>query len=166
MKSKKKILNITAIPDNVILFNNENLNLGNIIGVTVNIKDNPRYSAIQTSVSNKNEKIVKTVTVELSLFNTIPIKTVNVNVIPTTQVVPVGNIIGLKLYTAGVMVVGMTEIEGTKPYEKTGIKEGDMIVSINENAITCTADLIKEVNESEGNKLDIDNTHKNNCKSI
>lgn len=147
--------NITAIPDNIILFNNEELNLGNIAGVTVNIKNDSNYQAIQTSAGNKQIDISKKVTAELSLFNTIPIKTVNVNVIPTTTVVPVGNTIGLKLYTAGVMVVGMAEIEGQKPYEKTGIKEGDMIVSINETAISCTADLIKEVNESEGNKIDL-----------
>ena len=56
--------------------------------------------------------------------------------------------IGAKLYTNGVLIVGMSEIEGIdkvkyKPYENTGIEEGDMIVEINNKAITCTADLIK-----------------------
>ena len=47
--------------------------------------------------------------------------------------IPVGNIAGIKLYTNGVLVVGMSEIEGMdnkkyKPYENTGIKEGDRII--------------------------------------
>ena len=43
----------------------------------------------------------------------------------------------------------MSEIEGEdnkiyKPYEETGIKEGDIIISINQTKINTTDDLIKE----------------------
>ena len=53
-----------------------------------------------------------------------------VNVSVQKRVNPIGRIIGLKLYTNGVLVVGMSEIKGEdgktyKPYENTGIKEGD-----------------------------------------
>ncbi len=34
----------------------------------------------------------------------------------------------MKLYTDGVLVVGMSEIEGKRPYENTGIQEGDRII--------------------------------------
>ena len=149
------VTNITAIPNSIILFNNEELNLGNIAGVTVNVKDNKNYSAIQTSTGIKNTDISEQVTLELSLFNTVPIKNVTVNVIPTTTVIPVGTTVGLKLYTDGVLVVGMSEINGKKPYEKTGIAEGDMIVSLDEDAITCTADLIQKVNNSKGKEINI-----------
>ena len=55
----------------------------------------------------------------------------------------------------------MGEIEGAdykhyKPYENSGIKEGDRIISINEKSITCTADLINQVNESRGNIVEIE----------
>ena len=149
------VTNITAIPDNIILFKNEELNLGNIAGVTINVKKDDDYSAIQTSASGKNINTSEQVTLELSLFNKVPVKTVTVNVIPTTTVIPVGNTVGLKLYTDGVLVVGMSEIEGKKPYEKTGIVGGDMIVSLDEEAITCTADLIQKVNESNGKEVNI-----------
>ena len=49
----------------------------------------------------------------------------------------------------------MSEIDGKKPYEKTGIKEGDMIISLDEEAITCTADLIQKVNKSNGKEINI-----------
>ena len=44
-------------------------------------------------------------------MDNIPIKNVDVNVIPKTKVIPLGNIAGVKLYTNGVLVVGMSEIE-------------------------------------------------------
>lgn len=76
------------------------------------------------------------------------------------QLYQYGNTVGLKLYTSGVLVVGMSEIEGIdnnkyKPYENTGIQEGDMIIEINKEAVTCTADLLNTVNESKGNNLSI-----------
>ena len=66
---------------------------------------------------------------------------------------PIGRTIGLKLYTDGVLVVGMSEIEGADgnkytPYDGSGIKEGDMIKSINGKAITNAEELISIVNES------------------
>lgn len=92
------ITNITAIPNNIILFKNEELNLGNIAGVTVNVKGD-NYTAIQTSAGNNDIDTSEKVTLQVSLFNTIPVKNVTVNVIPTTTVIPVGTTVGLKLYT-------------------------------------------------------------------
>ena len=62
---------------------------------------------------------------------------------------------GLKLYTSGVLVVGKTEVQGKKPYENTGIEEGDMIIEINEEEITCTDELINSVNKSKGENINI-----------
>ena len=77
---------------------------------------------------------------------------------PKAKVIPVGKIAGLKLYTSGVLVVGMSEIEGKdnqryKPYENTGIEEGDTIIQVNENVISSTQDLIDEVNKSNGENV-------------
>ena len=43
--------------------------------------------------------------IEVSLFNKIFVKEIEVDVLPKTEVVPVGNIAGVKLYTSGVLVV-------------------------------------------------------------
>lgn len=58
-------------------------------------------------------------------------------------------------------MVGMTQIEGNdnikyKPYENTGIEEGDMIIKIGKDAVTCTADLVNSVNNSKGKELDLE----------
>ena len=56
---------------------------------------------------------------------------------------PIGRTVGLKLYTNGVLVVGMSEIDGQDgnkymPYENSGIKEGDLIQEINGQEIELT----------------------------
>jgi stage IV sporulation protein B len=66
----------------------------------------------------------------------------------------------MKLYTKGVLVVGMAQIdvgnnEKKKPYENSGIEQGDIILEVNNSQIKNTQDLIDEVNNSEGKPLTI-----------
>lgn len=80
--------------------------------------------------------------------------------ISDVQVIPIGEIVGIKLYTSGVLVVGTSEIEGLdgikyKPYENTGIQEGDSIISINDIIINSTQELIDAINMYNGEKLKI-----------
>lgn len=150
--------NINSIPGNIILFEGEKLNLNMLVGMSIKTED--EYEAIQTSSENNSSNAVKKEIYNIELLNTIPIKTVTANIIPKTEVIPIGTTIGLKLYTDGVLVVGMSEIEDinneyVKPYENSDIKEGDRIVEVNDTAITCTADLIENVNKSNGNTVKI-----------
>ena len=143
------VTNITAIPDKIVLFENEKLNLGQIFGIT--IKENNDLSIQTSSMNNKIEE--KTVT--LSLFNIIDVKDIKISVVQNTKVIPLGNVIGLKIYSDGVLVIGMTEIEGEKPYAASDIKEGDLIISVDNIQVTTTQDLIKCVNNSNGNTIEI-----------
>lgn len=92
---------ITNIPQNIILFQGENLKLENILGLNFR-------SSIETSSQEENKKISENTgksSIEVSLFNKIFVKEIEVDVLPKTKVVPVGNIAGVKLYTSGVLVV-------------------------------------------------------------
>ena len=92
---------ITNIPKNIILFQGENLKLENILGLNFR-------SSIETSSQEENKKISENTgksSIEVSLFNKIFVKEIEVDVLPKTKVVPVGNIAGVKLYTSGVLVV-------------------------------------------------------------
>lgn len=90
---------------------------------------------------------------------TIAVKGENVNV-SDIQVIPVGEVVGIKIYTSGVLVVGTSGIQSVdgityKPYENTGIKEGDSIIAINENIVNNTNELISEVNKCDGKEIKI-----------
>ncbi len=147
------VCNISLLPSNYIIMQGENLRLYTLLGIK--LIEESSYQTLQTSSTLEQEKINKIgkVSFRLNLFNLIPLKNIDVNVIPKTTVVPMGNAIGMKLYTAGVLVVGMSEIEGKKPYENSGIKEGDRIIQINQNQIDNTDDLMKAVNKSDGNNI-------------
>lgn len=149
------VCNISLLPSNYIIMQGENLRLYTLLGIR--LIEESSYQTLQTSSTLEQEKINKIgkVSFRLNLFNLIPLKNIEVNVIPKTTVVPMGNAIGMKLYTAGVLVVGMSEIEGKKPYENSGIKEGDRIIQINQNQIDNTDDLMKAVNKSDGNNISI-----------
>lgn len=149
------VCNISLLPSNYIIMQGENLRLYTLLGIR--LIEESSYQTLQTSSTLEQEKINKIgkVRFRLNLFNLIPLKNIDVNVIPKTTVVPMGNAIGMKLYTAGVLVVGMSEIEGKKPYENSGIKEGDRIIQINQNQIDNTDDLMKAVNKSDGNNISI-----------
>lgn len=142
-------VNITSMPKNVILLENEELDLKQILGIT--LKESKK-EVLQTS--NDSNKI-ETKTISVSLFNLFNVKEVNVSTVKNTKVVPLGNIIGIKLYSNGVLVIGMTEVEGKKPYENTGIKEGDLITTVDNVTVTTTEELIKCVNNSQGKQVKI-----------
>ena len=108
--------------------------------------------------SSLNEKLTEQVgkkDLELNLFNIIPVKDVTVNVIPKTTVIPLGKTIGMKLYTEGVLVVGMSEIEGKKPYKNSGIETGDRIIEVNNTKISTSDELTECVNTSNGKNIEI-----------
>jgi len=62
---------------------------------------------------------------------------------------------GLKLYTEGVLVVGMTDINGSKPYANSGIEEGDTIVKVNKQKVASTDELVACVNSCNGKGIDV-----------
>ena len=155
------VSNIIGMPNSIVLFENENINFNTVFGVNVekiNYTNLSNYKTIQTS-TGESKNNTGTTNLAVNLFG-LKVKEISVNVIENTEVVPLGNIAGLKLYTSGVLVVGMSEIYGYdankyRPYENSEIKEGDMIVEIDKKIITSTNELIKCVNSSNGKEIKI-----------
>ena len=152
---------LDSIPSDVILFEGENLSIPTIFGINISNELTTTVSDDVNDNSLRDDNYNESGTYNLSVnIANLKLKGINVNVIPKQSVVVCGNSIGAKLYTNGVLIVGMSEIEGLdrmkyKPYENTGIEEGDMIVEVNNKAITCTADLIKNVNKCEGKAVNV-----------
>lgn len=161
------IASVTMLPNHIVIFEGENLSIPTLFGVKVKTINSSNIQidmedALQTAatLTNTNTNKVGQMNLSLNLFDKIPIKQIDVDVIKKTRVIPMGNAIGLKLYTKGVMIVGMSEIQGEnkqkfKPYEGVGIEEGDMIIEVNDEKINSTNELIERVNKSKGNKLEL-----------
>ena len=163
------VLIIESIPNNITILQGENIQIKQLWGIGLSKQNNEE---ILEASSNKNQNTINQVNTEkikINLLNKINIKNVNIDILPKTKVIPVGSVAGVKLYTNGVLVVGMSEIEGMdnkkyKPYENTGIEEGDTIVAINDKEIISTEDLVNKVNKSKGEKLKINFRHDENVK--
>lgn len=158
------VANITLMPKSITLLQGEDLKLATLWGIKLNKTniDNLNYDLIKSGATletsgdaREDNKLINKINMNVSLFNSLDISSVTVNVIPKTTVIPLGNAIGLKLYTEGVMIVGMSEIDGKKPYENTGIEEGDRIISVNNQDVSSTEDLVQTVNNSQGKEIEI-----------
>lgn len=145
------IANITQIPDDIIILRNEDLKFKTMPGISI-------IETMRTFSLDKETKV--DTSIEIQAFGKISLRNVELTTLEDIEVVPVGKIVGLKLYTNGVLVVGMSEIEDessrlVKPYEKTDIKEGDMILEINGEEIKDIQDLKTIVNNTSGNDVEI-----------
>lgn len=151
------ISSIEAIPENIVIFEGEKLNLKIAVGLSL---DDYETELAASNINNKKISTTGSNNLQLNLFGNIKIKNVSVDVIPKTTVIPIGSSIGMKLYTKGVLVVGMSQIDTDnntkeKPYENSGIEQGDTIIEVNNNGIGNTDELIEEVNNSNGEAISI-----------
>ena len=162
------VLVIQNIPNKIVIFQGEEISVKTLLGLKIKTYNR---DSIETSSNIKNNlsQDVGKKDLKVSLFNNIDLKDVEVNVLPRTKIIPVGNIAGVKLYTNGVLVVGMSEIEGKdnkkyKPYENSGIQEGDTIIKINEHEIDSSKDLIETINLSKGESIKVKYIHEEETK--
>ena len=145
------VVNITQIPDDLIILRNEDLKFKTMPGLSI-------IETMRTFSLDKETKI--DTSIEIQLLGKITLRNVELTTLDDIEVIPVGKIVGLKLYTNGVLVVGMSEIEDessrlVKPYENTNIQEGDMIIEINGEEIESIQNLKNVVNNTSGNDVEI-----------
>lgn len=133
------------------------------------IKDNEnvKVSKLEKTVSRKGKRKLVFITITMLLLTyifsyqyVIKEQSVRVSNSITKKINPIGRLVGLKLYTKGVLVIGMSEIDGKdgkvyEPYKNSGIQEGDLIKEINGVKIENTEELANMLNCSEGRVLDI-----------
>ena len=104
------------------------------------------------TVKSENQGTAK---VELSLMGVLPLKTVQANVIPRTEIVAGGIAVGVSMDTRGIMVLGTGYVNGTenKVYEpaKGILQAGDMILQAGGKILKNKEDLMQVV-EQNGEK--------------
>ncbi len=90
----------------------------------------------------------------LNLFGFIPLKEVTVSVVDAPVVTVCGTPFGIKLYTDGVLIVGMSDVQtaagGVNPAAAAGIRIGDTILSINGTEVTTNEEVAACINACGG----------------
>lgn len=91
------------------------------------------------------------------LLGVFPVKSVSVRQAADMQVVLGGEVFGMKMYTDGVLVVGMTAVDtqngNRNPAKEAGICKGDLIQSINGVNVTTKGQVAKLIEQSNGTPL-------------
>ncbi|MBQ8325653.1 MAG: SpoIVB peptidase [Lachnospiraceae bacterium] len=94
---------------------------------------------------------------DLKLFGIIPFKSIEINVIDDVRLIPAGIPIGIYVETKGVLVIDVGEFKSEDGDEcapsKNILKKGDTILTVNEEEIDTKNQLIRIVEESNGEPL-------------
>ncbi|NLV63446.1 MAG: SpoIVB peptidase [Clostridiaceae bacterium] len=104
--------------------------------------------------------------IQLSLFGIVPVKDIEVNAIPSKELIVCGNTVGIKLYIKGILVVGVSGVvtpDGREviPVKDTGLEPGDFIIEVNNKKIEKITDLSKLVEQSGTNPIQLKYIHDN-----
>lgn len=90
----------------------------------------------------------------------IPIKQVNVQYASEEKVLPCGTPFGVKIFTQGVLVVGVSDVKSEKgllsPAKNSGIKKGDVILTVNKKPVNSNEDLFNLVENCSGAVLNFE----------
>lgn len=94
----------------------------------------------------------------LRLFDCIPLKGAVATVVDTPVVIPCGTPFGIKMYTEGVLIVGLTDVETTaglnNPAKKAGLRTGDVLLSVDGNAVNTIQEVADHIENCGGRILE------------
>lgn len=146
------ILGNAVLPDRMNDVKNGNINLLQVYSVSKNSSGSSADVMLTSSRGVTNNATIK-------LFGVIPVKRATVSASKRKYVIPGGDSFGIKLYTDGVIVVGLNDVEtknGMKnPAKDAGVKVGDIIVEINGKKVTSTETIHEAVNNASGEAMTI-----------
>lgn len=129
----------------------ETLNISSLMPVTA------VYNGVKLAEISNTKSIGEEFSVELKAFGLIPISTVNVEVVDELHVAVLGSPFGMKIFTQGVLVTDISDVVtangNMNPAKKAGIRIGDYIVSVNGTKVYTNEDLVKIVENSNGERM-------------
>lgn len=150
----KPVKEYFQIPKQIVMFEGEAMRFSTAaLPVQATVKDAPKSIEVHKHADSFSVKAKQSGEKKMVLeVAGMPVKQVDVNVLPTLKVIPGGQSIGVKLNTVGVLVVGYHLVETEKgkksPGEIAGIKVGDIITRINGKKIEKMSDLSPFIEEA------------------
>ena len=92
-------------------------------------------------------KIIKKITLTLPLIFIIPL-----NIFAYSEyIIAGGDTVGIKLNTDGIMIIGSYEVDGHNTLIESGLKNGDLILEINDNKIDSIDSMKSVINNCNCN---------------
>ncbi len=134
------------LPDDFTVSSGDTVMLGDWVSVVADVK----VEKISHSANDEYNAPMR-------VFGVLPVKEVSVSVVDAPVVTVCGTPFGIKLYTDGVLVVGMADVVtasgGTNPAATAGIRVGDTILSIDGKPVTTNEEVAECVNACNGRAI-------------
>lgn len=137
----------SSLPDSFFVENGSSLRLDSLFCVSA--KPCKNDLAASANVPGRSSST-------LMLFGSVPIKDVDTQFVQRPMLVPCGNPFGIKLMTDGVLVIGLQENCGKCAARESGIKKGDIIISIDGKNVLSNDDLSSIISRSGGKSCKVD----------
>ncbi len=116
------------------------------------------HQAIEVGLSSPDRHYV-TIGCDAKLFGAIPLKRVDVSVYRDVNLIAGGVPFGVKLYTEGVVVLGVGEVQcdsgAVSPARDAGIMEKDVICAIDGSRVSTVEEIIAMMNAGDGRSVSV-----------
>lgn len=95
--------------------------------------------------------------VDVKLLGILPLKSVSIDVVENQMLIPCGTPVGIYIETEGILVIDVVNIRDSDGNEVCPaspiIQKGDYILEVNGEVMNTKAELIKAINDSDGNDI-------------
>lgn len=163
------ITNIEKIPKNITLFQNEKYQIEYLKGIEIEGNNIDKKDSVLKKLATIKTDIIGDLELKLSTLGGLINKKITVNVLPTVEVIPGGDLIGVKLYSKGVLIVGASKIQDIYGnwhdlYSEDTFKAGDILLKINEYEVESAEEISTIINNIGENEVEL--TYKRNNKEL
>ena len=136
--------------NNYKVVGNNELSLGGKLPVNITRCNN-------VSVDGKINNVGANYEVELKILGIIPVKKANVEVVDEMYVSVLGVPFGMKIYTDGVLIIDISDVDSAngyvKPAKECGLQIGDFIISIDGRQVYTNEEVARIIENSGGKSL-------------
>jgi len=139
------VFGIIVLPDKIEAYSTKKIEYKSVYSV----ENNSLYQ-----VDYQNNSKVSPVENDIKLLGIIPVKTTSIIQSKPKKVSVSGESFGIKLYTDGVIIVGIRDVETDKgkcnPAKEAGLEKGDIIIEINGKKVYSADSVTDILNDNNG----------------
>ena len=152
---------IAGLPDAMVLQTGGVASVEVALPLSAEVSDNAVIASVgqdgASSLSLTAGGETGTAEVVFRLLGLVPVKTMTVTVEQPRMLVPGGRSLGVALETAGLMVVGSSDLgTSASPAQKAGIRPGDVILSVDGTPVADAAALSERISAGETARIEVD----------
>ena len=132
---------------------------GNSLQITTKIPVTAKFLGENIAETKLYNSIGTNYEVELRMFGIIPVSRAKVEIVDETYVKVLGTPFGMKIYTDGVLIVALSDVDtangNSSPASKCGLKVGDYILTLDGKKVYTNEEVGEIIENSGGRNINI-----------